>query len=112
MMIDIAWSVFTGAAWFFVLVWLVPYFIAKTRDHRNAGLILILSIIFSLWPLFWVNAIGWVLLLVYSCATEPQYVYVQGPEGKRGPEGKEGQRGRDADEIPLSKSGVLKPRRR
>ena len=111
-MIDVAWSLFTGTAWLFVLFWLIPYGIAKMRDHRNTGLILALSVIFSLWPLLWVSALGWIFLLVYAWATEPTYVYVPGPEGKQGPEGKPGRRGRDADEIPLSKSGVLRPRRR
>lgn len=113
-MIDFAWSVFTGSAWVFVIFWLVPYYLARRREHRNATLILALSIFFSMWPALWVNGCAWALLLFLATMTEPKYVYVQGPAGPAGPQGekgKDGEKGRDADEIPLSKAGVLKPRK-
>lgn len=121
--VDLMWSLFTGSAWLFVLFWMAPYLVARKREHRNATLILVLSIFFSMWPALWVNGIAWALLLFVAALTEPNYVYVQGPIGPRGPEGKPGQagadgkdgkdgeKGKDADEIPLSKAGVLKPRK-
>lgn len=117
-MIDFAWSMFTGASWVFVLFWLVPYFVARHRGHRNTTLILVLSIFFSMWPALWVNGVAWALLLFLAALTEPQYVYIQGPAGPQGPQGapgengKDGEKGKDADEIPLSAAGVLKPRKR
>lgn len=102
-MIDIAWSLFTGSAWVFVLLWLTPYLIASRRKHRNKNLILALSVIASLWPILWVSAAAWVILLIHASLTEPVYVYVPGPPG---PQGEPGDKGRDADEIPLSKSGT------
>ncbi|AIA64569.1 hypothetical protein HL10_gp039 [Cronobacter phage CR8] len=119
--VDVMWSLFSGSAWVFVLFWLVPYFVARKREHRNTMLILALSIFFSMWPALWVNGIAWAILLFIAALTEPQYVYVQGPAGPAGPEGragidgkdgKDGEKGKDADEIPLSKAGVLKPRSR
>lgn len=116
-MIDFAWSMFTLASWVFVLFWLVPYFVARSRGHRNTTLILVLSIFFSMWPALWVNGVAWALLLFLAALTEPQYVYVQGPAGPQGPQGapgengRDGKKGKDADEIPLSKAGVLKPRK-
>lgn len=120
--VDLMWSLFTGSAWLFVLFWMTPYLIARRRGHRNAVLILALSIFFSMWPALWVNGLAWAILLFVAALTEPEYVYVQGPQGPAGPEGrpgqagadgkdgKDGEKGRDADEIPLSKAGVLKPR--
>lgn len=115
--VDLMWSLFTGSAWLFVLFWMTPYLIARRRDHRNAVLILALSVFFSMWPALWVNGVAWAILLFVSALTEPKYVYVPGPagpagpEGKAGKDGKDGEKGKDADEIPLSKSGVLKPRK-
>lgn len=116
-MIDFVWSMFTGSAWVFVMFWLVPYFVARHRGHRNTTLILVLSVFLSMWPALWVNGAAWVLLLCLAGLTEPQYVYVQGPPGPQGPQGdpgkdgKDGEKGLDADEIPLSAAGVLKPRK-
>ncbi|AKY04046.1 hypothetical protein ADU18_0146 [Cronobacter phage PBES 02] len=119
--VDVMWSLFSGSAWVFVLFWLAPYFVARKREHRNTMLILALSIFFSMWPALWVNGIAWAILLFIAALTEPQYVYVPGPAGPAGPEGragidgkdgKDGEKGKDADEIPLSKAGVLKPRSR
>lgn len=121
--VDVMWSLFSGSAWVFVLFWLAPYLVARKREHRNATLILVLSIFFSMWPALWVNGVAWAILLFVSALTEPKYVYVQGPQGPEGPEGrpgragadgkdgKDGEKGKDADEIPLSKAGVLKPRK-
>ncbi|AFH21203.1 hypothetical protein CR3_gp038 [Cronobacter phage CR3] len=121
--VDVMWSLFSGSAWVFVLFWLVPYFVARKREHRNTMLILALSVFFSMWPALWVNGVAWALLLFIAALTEPQYVYIPGPAGPAGPEGqpgksgadgrdgKDGEKGRDADEIPLSKAGVLKPRK-
>lgn len=101
-MMEFTWVVFTGVAWVFVALWLAPYFVARHRKHRNATLILVLGILLSLWPILWVNAMTWTMLMGFAWFTAPEKVYVQGPAGPPGP------RGRDADEIPLSKSGVLK----
>lgn len=121
--VDVMWSLFSGSAWVFVLFWLVPYFVARKREHRNTTLILALSVFFSMWPALWVNGVAWALLLFIAAFTEPQYVYISGPAGPAGPEGKpgksgvdgrdgkDGEKGKDADEIPLSKAGVLKPRK-
>lgn len=109
---DLMWSLFAGSSWLFVLFWLTPTLVARHRKHRNATLILVLSIFFSMWPALWVNGVAWALLLFTAALTEPKYVYVQGPAGPQGPQGNPGEKGRDADEIPLSKSGVLKPRKR
>lgn len=115
--VDVMWSLFSGSAWVFVLFWLVPYFVARKREHRNTMLILALSVFFSMWPALWVNGVAWAILLFVSALTEPKYVYVPGPAGPAGPkgkagkDGKDGEKGKDADEIPLSKSGVLKPRK-
>lgn len=121
--VDLMWSLFSGSAWLFVLFWLTPTLVARHREHRNATLILVLSIFFSMWPALWVNGVAWAILLFVAALTEPKYVYVQGPQGPIGPEGrpgqagadgkdgKDGEKGKDADEIPLSKAGVLKPRR-
>lgn len=121
--VDVMWSLFSGSAWVFVLFWLVPYLVARKREHRNTTLILVLSVFFSMWPALWVNGAAWALLLSIAALTEPQYVYIPGPTGPAGPEGqpgksgadgrdgKDGEKGKDADEIPLSKAGVLKPRK-
>lgn len=131
-MIDFVWWVFAAVSWIFVFMWLIPYFVAKSRGHRNATLVLVISVIFSIWPIWWVTCTAWVMLLIYSALTAPQVIFVQGPPGPKGEdayqvyvksmvergdlnfksrdEWLEGLRGKDADEIPLSKAGVLKPR--
>lgn len=116
-MIDFIWSTFMGLAWLVVAVWMIPTTIAYKRDHRNKTVIFVMSIIISILPTTAIVVVGYILLLGFSLYRSPEVMVVQGPKGdpgepgRDGRNGKDGRRGKDADEIPLSKSGVLKPKR-
>lgn len=104
-MIDFVWTVFMAGAWLSVLIWMVPTIIAYKRDHRNKVVIFVMSVVISMLPTLVFVGLGWVMLLAFSLYKSPEVVVVQGPSGEPGPPGK------DADEIPLSAAGVVKPRR-
>lgn len=108
-MIDFVWSTFMALAWLVVLIWMVPSIIAYKRDHRNKVVILVMSVIISVIPTTLFMVIGYLFLLAFSLYRSPEVVVIQGPKGDPGLPGRNG---KDADEIPLSKSGVLKPRRK
>lgn len=105
-MIDFIWSGFMALSWVVVLIWMTPTIIAYKRDHRNKIVIFVMSVIISVIPTTLFMVMGYLLLLGFSLYRSPDVMVVQGPQGERGPAGK------DADEIPLSKSGVLKPRKK
>lgn len=115
-MIDFIWSTFMGLAWLVVAVWMIPTIIAHKRDHRNKTVIFVMSIIISILPTIAFMIAGYLILLVFSMYKSPEVVAVQGPKGdpgdpgRDGRDGKDGRRGKDADEIPLSRRGVLKPK--
>ena len=111
-MIGLAWTGFMVASWLLVVLWSVPVIIAYRRQHRNIVVIAVFTVIFSIFPHWLVGALGWLLLLGFSLYRSPEHVYIPGPVGPRGKEGRHGRKGRDADEIPLSKGGVLSPRGR
>lgn len=103
-MIDFVGSIFAAAAWVFVTLWMIPTIIAHQRNHRNKVVIFVVSIIVSLLPVTIFVVVGYIALLAFSLYRSPEVVVVQGPQGEPGP------RGRDADEIPLSAAGVVKPK--
>lgn len=105
-MIDFVWTVFMAGAWLSVLIWMVPTIIAYKRDHRNKVVIFVMSVVISMLPTLVFVGLGWVMLLAFSLYKSPEVVVVQGPRGEPGPPGK------DADEIPLSAAGVVKPPKR
>lgn len=109
-MINLIWALMMGSAWIIVAIWLIPSIIAYQRGDRNLKIIFVLSVILSLIPFPWLSLIGYVGVLVFSMYRGPDLKVIQGPPGRDGKNGKDGEKGRDADEIPLSKSGVLKPR--
>lgn len=116
-MIDFIWSTFMALAWVVVIIWMIPTIIAYRRDHRNKMVIFVMSIIISILPTTIFMVVGYLILLVFSMYRSPEVMVVQGPRGEPGApgrdgrNGKDGRRGKDADEIPLSKSGVVKPRK-
>lgn len=103
-MIDFVWTVFATASWLFVALWLIPTIIAHKRKHRNKVVIFVMSIIASVLPVSIFVFLGYIILLAFSLYRSPDIVVVQGPRGEPGPKGK------DADEIPLSAAGVVKPK--
>lgn len=103
-MIDFVWVFSVALSWIFVAVWMVPTIICFRRSHRNKTLVFVLSVIVSLVPSITFLAVGYIALLAFSLYRSPDIVVVQGPRGEPGPKGK------DADEIPLSAAGVVKPK--
>lgn len=95
MIVDLAWALFTGTAWLFVIIWLVPFLVANKREHRNKYLILALSVIASLWPVWSISALAWVILIIYASLTEPKLVFIQGPQGQPGRDGENGKPGEE-----------------
>lgn len=134
-MIDVIWSVYTALAWVVISVWMIPTIIAHRRKNRNLLAIFVFSIIMSIVPMTAVSFFGFLALLALSLYRSPEKVLVKGEKGDRGGVGLssyelyvlnsgpgcivlseqdwlESLRGKDADEIPLSRSGVLKPKSR
>lgn len=134
-MIDVIWSVYTALAWVVVTIWMIPTIVAHRRSHRNTTAIFVFSIIFSVIPSTALSLLGYILVLGFSLYRSPETVVVKGPKGDPGTPGLtayqeyvkisldkgngsylseeawlESLRGKDADEIPLSKNGVVRPR--
>lgn len=106
MIVDLAWALFTGTAWLFVIVWLAPFLVANKREHRNKHLILALSVIASLWPVWSISALAWVILIIYASLTEPKLVFIQGPEGRRGKDGQNGKDGKPGQQGSSGRDGL------